>query len=514
MVRALDLPVLSLAIPNICQSNDITAENISSMWSVFSKCQDHIENGRRLENLSWRIWFRESIMIENHHYQRKEKESTEKNDCNKNNELYNDALQKQHQQQQQTPISIYHHHQQQHNDNDNESEDVGYFQTSASADSSMKDSAVSGCGRSFNRMSISSFKRMVSPLGSDHPVEEARRAFEKQPFSSSVTKPTAAETNRLFNNNTTTYNSMIVHDDEAIIVSNVHCQKEQHNDDITSDSWNNDKNTDNKFYLKEEGQVENLSLVSTFSDNSNNEEESVFDDNGNKQGDDDMDTDTLSEWSAQDDETVFADDDNNEQQLLQQSVINVDHHNYRTTHHWEFRKQIPKENDDHPKQSLLSIMLKKHQEQDFSEKSSSSSQRHHNYYNHHHQRMQSTASSSTIDTITNTTNTEYIYHYHNNNNTGGTAIIPIKTNCAGRHNSIQYDYKNNNNNRNNVDDLSESLQFSVNWERRQNVSSPVVLLQKQQHRLPAFAETSRATATCTTTATTPMTSWIESFRGW
>ncbi|KAG2218134.1 hypothetical protein INT45_000432 [Circinella minor] len=513
MVRALDLPVLSLAIPNICQSDDITAENIYSMWSVFSKCKDHLENGRRLENLSWRIWFRESIMVENYHYQEKEKESTETNDSNKNNELYNGALQKQ--QQQQTPISIYHHHQQQHNNNDNENEDVDYFQASTSTDSSMKDSAVSGCDRSFNKMSVSSFKRMVSSLGSDHPVEEARRAFERQPFSSSVTKPTAAETTRLFNNNITTYNSMIVRDDEAVVVPHVHCQKEQHNDDITSDSWNKDKNTDNKFYLKEEGQVENLSLVSTFSDNSNDDEESVFDDNENKHGADGMDTDTLSEWSAQDDETVFADDDNDEQQLLQQSVINVDHHNYRTTHHWEFRKQIPKENDDPPKQSLLSIMFKKHQEQDFPKKYPSSTQRHHNYYNHHHQRMRSTASSSTIATITSTTNTEYIYHYHHNNNTRGTATIPIETNRAGRHNIIQYDYNNNNNNNgNNVGDLSESLQFSVNWERRQNVSSPVVLLQKEQRRLPAFAETSRATATCRTTATTPMTSWVESFRGW
>ena len=33
MVQSLDLPVLSFTIPNICQSNDITAENIASMWS-------------------------------------------------------------------------------------------------------------------------------------------------------------------------------------------------------------------------------------------------------------------------------------------------------------------------------------------------------------------------------------------------------------------------------------------------------------------------------------------------
>ncbi|KAL9606141.1 MAG: hypothetical protein Q9179_000711 [Wetmoreana sp. 5 TL-2023] len=39
-------------------------ENLYSLWTVFSKCADTIEEGRRLENLSWRIWNRETLCCE------------------------------------------------------------------------------------------------------------------------------------------------------------------------------------------------------------------------------------------------------------------------------------------------------------------------------------------------------------------------------------------------------------------------------------------------------------------
>lgn len=39
-------------------------ENLYGMWSVFSKCADTVEDGRRLENLSWRIWGRETMCCE------------------------------------------------------------------------------------------------------------------------------------------------------------------------------------------------------------------------------------------------------------------------------------------------------------------------------------------------------------------------------------------------------------------------------------------------------------------
>ncbi|ORX46562.1 DUF1752-domain-containing protein [Hesseltinella vesiculosa] len=56
MAQAVDIPVLSLI-----KESPITTEDLTSMWHVFSKCKNNLENGRRLENLSWRLWYRESI---------------------------------------------------------------------------------------------------------------------------------------------------------------------------------------------------------------------------------------------------------------------------------------------------------------------------------------------------------------------------------------------------------------------------------------------------------------------
>ncbi|KAH7120097.1 hypothetical protein B0J13DRAFT_649456 [Dactylonectria estremocensis] len=39
--------------------------NLYSMWTVFSRCSDSVEQGRRLENLSWRLWQRETFVVEN-----------------------------------------------------------------------------------------------------------------------------------------------------------------------------------------------------------------------------------------------------------------------------------------------------------------------------------------------------------------------------------------------------------------------------------------------------------------
>ncbi|CDZ97575.1 Protein of unknown function DUF1752, fungi [Phaffia rhodozyma] len=44
-------PVLSLALPAI---QDVKGgEGLSSLWNVFTKCKDNIEQGDRLENISW-----------------------------------------------------------------------------------------------------------------------------------------------------------------------------------------------------------------------------------------------------------------------------------------------------------------------------------------------------------------------------------------------------------------------------------------------------------------------------
>ncbi|GAA98779.1 hypothetical protein E5Q_05467 [Mixia osmundae IAM 14324] len=49
-----EAPVLSLVFDNIAKMEEL---ELGSMWNVFSKCKDTLENGRRLENLSWRLWY-------------------------------------------------------------------------------------------------------------------------------------------------------------------------------------------------------------------------------------------------------------------------------------------------------------------------------------------------------------------------------------------------------------------------------------------------------------------------
>ncbi|KAI8884288.1 DUF1752-domain-containing protein [Backusella circina FSU 941] len=65
MVQSFDLPVLSLAIPNIEKMDTTNTDNISCLWTVFSKCKDNLEHGKRLENLSWRVWYRERSATQN-----------------------------------------------------------------------------------------------------------------------------------------------------------------------------------------------------------------------------------------------------------------------------------------------------------------------------------------------------------------------------------------------------------------------------------------------------------------
>ncbi|KAJ1328005.1 DUF3295 domain-containing protein [Microdochium nivale] len=51
--------------PNLIHMVDTNnAENLFSMWTVFSRCADSVEQGRRLENLSWRLWNRETFCCE------------------------------------------------------------------------------------------------------------------------------------------------------------------------------------------------------------------------------------------------------------------------------------------------------------------------------------------------------------------------------------------------------------------------------------------------------------------
>ncbi|KAJ5196170.1 hypothetical protein N7449_006649 [Penicillium cf. viridicatum] len=60
----LTTPVLSVDADNIHKVDTANAQSLHGMWMVFSKCADYMDQGRRLENLSWRLWTRETFCVE------------------------------------------------------------------------------------------------------------------------------------------------------------------------------------------------------------------------------------------------------------------------------------------------------------------------------------------------------------------------------------------------------------------------------------------------------------------
>ncbi|KAK2784172.1 hypothetical protein FQN53_008781 [Emmonsiellopsis sp. PD_33] len=64
MPSRLSTPVLSVDPAKIHEVDTRNAESLHGMWMVFSKCADFMEEGRRLENLSWRLWTRETFCVE------------------------------------------------------------------------------------------------------------------------------------------------------------------------------------------------------------------------------------------------------------------------------------------------------------------------------------------------------------------------------------------------------------------------------------------------------------------
>lgn len=52
-----DPPILSLKLANISKLSQEGPEALSDLWYIFSKCSDSLQDGRRLENLSWRLWY-------------------------------------------------------------------------------------------------------------------------------------------------------------------------------------------------------------------------------------------------------------------------------------------------------------------------------------------------------------------------------------------------------------------------------------------------------------------------
>ncbi|GAO17585.1 uncharacterized protein UV8b_07157 [Ustilaginoidea virens] len=62
MPYRLDTHVLTVDANVIHKVDTANPANLHDMWTVFSRCADSVEQGRRLENLSWRIWQREQLV--------------------------------------------------------------------------------------------------------------------------------------------------------------------------------------------------------------------------------------------------------------------------------------------------------------------------------------------------------------------------------------------------------------------------------------------------------------------
>ncbi|KAJ2959267.1 hypothetical protein NQZ79_g5204 [Umbelopsis isabellina] len=52
----MEQPLLALTL----HSMDNNSIDVSDLWTVFTRCKDSIQHGRRLENMSWRLWYRQT----------------------------------------------------------------------------------------------------------------------------------------------------------------------------------------------------------------------------------------------------------------------------------------------------------------------------------------------------------------------------------------------------------------------------------------------------------------------
>lgn len=64
MALAFESPVLQVDANVIHKVDTSNPQNLHRMWTVFQKCADSVAHGRRLENLSWRLWQREMFCVE------------------------------------------------------------------------------------------------------------------------------------------------------------------------------------------------------------------------------------------------------------------------------------------------------------------------------------------------------------------------------------------------------------------------------------------------------------------
>ncbi|KDQ52729.1 hypothetical protein JAAARDRAFT_110564, partial [Jaapia argillacea MUCL 33604] len=60
MIGQFPSPVLSLASDVL---KDLEGgDTLSNLWTLFTKCKESLQDGRRLENISWRLWYREMAL--------------------------------------------------------------------------------------------------------------------------------------------------------------------------------------------------------------------------------------------------------------------------------------------------------------------------------------------------------------------------------------------------------------------------------------------------------------------
>ncbi|GAA6000225.1 hypothetical protein JCM10207_007914 [Rhodosporidiobolus poonsookiae] len=57
MHSVLPTHVLALAPDSLASMGDLDSDSLSEIWAIFTRCKDSLQNGRRLENLSWRLWY-------------------------------------------------------------------------------------------------------------------------------------------------------------------------------------------------------------------------------------------------------------------------------------------------------------------------------------------------------------------------------------------------------------------------------------------------------------------------
>ncbi|CAO3683268.1 unnamed protein product [Umbelopsis ramanniana] len=57
MALTMEQPLLALTLHSMDNSIDV-----GDLWTVFTRCKNNLQYGRRLENMSWRLWYRQTSM--------------------------------------------------------------------------------------------------------------------------------------------------------------------------------------------------------------------------------------------------------------------------------------------------------------------------------------------------------------------------------------------------------------------------------------------------------------------